>query len=267
MAGAIGGIVWLRANEYIAPTPLEPRCRYEAGGNATVLDLNQSHYAGIIVGTAVKRELPARAGSIAMATAYQESGIRNLDYGDRDSLGLFQQRPSQGWGTPEEITDPYYSTNAFYDSLVQVDGWETGDINTVAQTVQRSGHPEAYRKHESNARVVASVLTGHSPGGVSCGYGSTDAVDPSGLADSLQRALGVTAQVSEDGSTLTAEGTTDEQAWAIGHHAVINGSRHGVNSVQVADQQWTRASMAIPRWVTTDSGAGTRTVTVTFTAP
>ena len=75
-----------------------------------MLDLDQAHYTSIIAGLSVRRGLPARAASIAMATVYQETGIRNLDYGDRDSVGLFQQRPSQGWGTAEQIMDPYYST-------------------------------------------------------------------------------------------------------------------------------------------------------------
>ena len=69
-------------------------------------DLDQAHYASIIVGLSVRRGLPARAASIAMATVYQETGIRNLDYGDRDSVGLFQQRPSQGWGTEKQLMDP-----------------------------------------------------------------------------------------------------------------------------------------------------------------
>ena len=68
-----------------------------------------------------------------MATAYQETGIRNLDYGDRDSVGLFQQRPSQGWGTAEQLMDPHYATGRFYDALVKIKNWKTGDINDVAQ--------------------------------------------------------------------------------------------------------------------------------------
>lgn len=262
LALVVGGVVWLRVNEYISPTPFEPRCRYTAAGDSTVLDLGQSHLAGVIVGRAVDRGLPARAGSIAMATAYQESGVRNLDYGDRDSLGIFQQRPSQGWGTPEQLRDPYYSTDAFYDALVKVDGWESGDINTVAQAVQRSGFPEAYRKHEPNARIVASVLSGHSPTGVTCGFTSPGEADAAALADSLQRALGVQAQVGADGTTLTATGTDDEQAWAIAHHAVVNADSTGVRSVELAGQVWTWQPRTLPEWTSTDTAADSRTVTV-----
>ena len=94
-----------------------------AGDNSTVIDLEQAHYASIIAGLSVKRDLPPRAASIALATAYQESGIRNLDYGDRDSVGLFQQRPSQGWGTEKQLMDPYYATGEFYDALVKIKNW------------------------------------------------------------------------------------------------------------------------------------------------
>ncbi len=261
--GLVGGIVWLRANEYIQPTPFESRCRFDAGGNSTVLDLEQAHYAGIIVGRAVAKGMPPRAGSIAMATAYQESGIRNLDYGDRDSVGLFQQRPSQGWGTQAEILDPYHATDAFYAALVKVDGWETADITTVAQSVQKSGHPEAYRKHEQNARVIASVLSGQTAAGVTCGYSTPSAADASGLAASLRASLGVTAKVSADGSTLTATASSTDLAWAIGAHAVVNASSTGVSSVRVGDQEWRWAAGQLPAWTTVTS-ADTRTVTVTF---
>ena len=81
------------------------------------LDADQADNAALITAVTVRRELPARAATIALATAVQESKLRNIDYGDRDSLGLFQQRPSQGWGTPEQVTDPVYSTNAFLDEV------------------------------------------------------------------------------------------------------------------------------------------------------
>ena len=262
----VGGVVWLRMNEYIAPTPFEPRCRLVAAGNTTVLDLGQARQATVIVGRALDRGLPARAGSIAMATAYQESGVRNLDYGDRDSLGLFQQRPSQGWGTPEQIMDPYYSTDVFYDALLKVDGWEDGDINDVAQAVQRSGFPEAYRKHEPNARIVASVLAGYSPGGLTCGYTTPAAADPAALADSLQRSLGADADVSADGATLSVRAADEQQAWAVAHHAVAQAARDGVVSVAVAGQRWEWAPRTLPEWTAADTG-DPLTVTVWFLTP
>ncbi|MGY1822693.1 hypothetical protein [Geodermatophilus sp. SYSU D00079] len=104
------------------------------------------------------RGLPQRAVVIALATAMQESGLRNLDHGDRDSLGLFQQRPSQGWGSPEQVRDPVYAAGKFYDGLVQVPGWDSRRLTDAAQIVQRSGFPEAYQKHEGMAVELTTAL-------------------------------------------------------------------------------------------------------------
>ena len=107
-----------------APPPSLRGAVQGRGGRRHVgLDLEQAGNAALIAAIAVRRGMPARAATIALATAYQESNLRNLDYGDRDSLGLFQQRPSQGWGTRAQILDPDHSINAFYDALEQVDGY------------------------------------------------------------------------------------------------------------------------------------------------
>src|SRR3954462_7183366 len=111
--------------------------------------------ARTIARVAYDRGLPERAVVIALATAMQESRLRNLDYGDRDSLGLFQQRPSQGWGTPEQVRDPVYAAGKFYDHLVQVPDWQTRRLTEASQLVQRSGWPEAYQKHEGMAVELA----------------------------------------------------------------------------------------------------------------
>src|SRR4051812_46164864 len=95
----------------------------------------QAANAASIAEVGISRGLPDRAIVIALATAMQESRLRNLDYGDRDSLGLFQQRPSQGWGTPAQVRDPVYAAGRFYDHLVAVPGWQTGRLTDVAQAV------------------------------------------------------------------------------------------------------------------------------------
>ncbi len=190
IALGVGSFWWLRNRGLTDPVPGQQRCVATANGRSVVLDLDQAHFASIIVGLSVKRGLPPRAASIAMATVYQETGIRNLDYGDRDSVGLFQQRPSQGWGTEKQLMDPFYSTGKFYDALVKIDNWRTDDINDVAQKVQRSGHPEAYRDHEADARVLASALTGRSPAGFSCLDRTGAAGDLDGLAKSLRKTFG-----------------------------------------------------------------------------
>ena len=104
------------------------------------------------------RGLPERAVVIALATAMQESSLRNLDYGDRDSLGLFQQRPSQGWGTPEQVQDPVYAAGKFYDGLVLVPGWQTMRVTDAAQWVQRSAYGELYQQHAEMAVELSATL-------------------------------------------------------------------------------------------------------------
>src|SRR4051794_5636859 len=143
-------------------------CSALVEGREVEVTPEQMANAATITGVAVRRGLPARAATIAVATAIQESKLVNLDYGDRDSLGLFQQRPSQGWGTAAQVRDPVHATNAFYDALVKVDGYRSLEITQVAQRVQRSGFPEAYADHEPDARVLASALSGHSPAALGC---------------------------------------------------------------------------------------------------
>ena len=159
--GAAAYVTW-RDGSLPALLPPVERCQARAAGHLVELDLEQSRYAALIAAVAVQRGMPARAATIALATAYQESDLHNLEYGDRDSLGLFQQRPSQGWGSAEQLLDPYYSANAFYDALARVDGYESMPVTEAAQEVQRSGFPEAYADHEQDARVLASALTGNS---------------------------------------------------------------------------------------------------------
>jgi hypothetical protein len=159
---AVAGVMVLRG---VGPFPDPEGCTVEVGDVLAELSTEQAENATIIAAVGVRRGLPARAVSIALATAYQESKIQNLDHGDRDSLGLFQQRPSMGWGTAEQIQNPYYATNKFYDELVKIDGYEDMRITEAAQSVQRSGFPEAYEDHAEDARALASALTGYSTGG------------------------------------------------------------------------------------------------------
>ncbi|MFJ6784478.1 C40 family peptidase [Streptomyces yangpuensis] len=114
--------------------------------------------AKVIVATGIQKRVPARGQVVALATALQESTLINLDHGDRDSLGLFQQRPSQGWGTREQIMDPVYSAGKFYDGLVKIKDWEQMPVTVAAQKVQRSGFPDAYAKHEPLATALQQAI-------------------------------------------------------------------------------------------------------------
>lgn len=159
------GVLFYRG---VGPLPNPEGCTARVGGLTVDLSTEQAENASIIAAVGVRRAMPARAVSIALATAFQESKLRNLDHGDRDSLGLFQQRPSQGWGSSSQITDPYYAANKFYDELQKVDGYQTMRITEAAQKVQRSGFPEAYEEHAPDARALASALTGYSRAKFTC---------------------------------------------------------------------------------------------------
>jgi len=114
--------------------------------------------ARAIVATGIGMHVPARGQVIALATALQESGLRNLTGGDRDSIGLFQQRPSQGWGTPAQLRDPVYAATRFYRALLSVPHWQQLPLTLAAQKVQKSARPRAYARHEQLATALQHAL-------------------------------------------------------------------------------------------------------------
>ncbi|MGI3780561.1 MAG: hypothetical protein ACRYG2_07255 [Janthinobacterium lividum] len=259
VVAALGVRGWLRDRGVVPPQPGEERCVVTVNDRDVVLDLDQAHYTSIVVGLSVRRGLVPRAGSIAMATVYQETGIRNLDYGDRDSVGLFQQRPSQGWGSEKRLMDPYYATTKFYNALVRVKSWETRDITKVAQAVQRSAYPDAYADHEPDARVLASALTGQTERGITCLVHDEVDGDADGLAKSLETTFRVDTKVTDKVVTVTAK--NQRLAWAYAQYAVANAGRHGVVTVEVDDRVWTTDELTLPTWV--KGGDAGRTVRVT----
>jgi hypothetical protein len=217
-----------------------PSCQVTALGRSETFTPEQTANAATISGVAVRRGLPPRAATIAVATAIQESKLRNITFGDRDSLGLFQQRPSQGWGTVEQVTDPVHASGKFYDALVKVKGYETMPITKVAQEVQRSAFPEAYADHEQEGRLLASSLTGHSPGGLGCRLADpTGPGQPARVVKELKAELGMTGKSS--GRTVTLKETSAVRAWAAGAWAVANAEHHSTVAVTVGDRTWSRS--------------------------
>ncbi|HLM07012.1 MAG TPA: hypothetical protein VK402_17665 [Blastococcus sp.] len=164
-AAVLVGVAW--DSESKGVPPMAGRCTVP--GSARTVTAEQAGNAALIADVARSRGLPDRAIVIALATAQQESRLRNLDYGDRDSLGLFQQRPSSGWGTAAQVQDPVYAANKFYDHLVTVPGWDTGRLTDVAQAVQRSAFPEAYQQWEGMAQELTTALAGGGLGTLACG--------------------------------------------------------------------------------------------------
>jgi len=158
-------------NMAVAFLPGSPAQPVPVGGLSQV----QTNHAYIIIKVAEQLELPERAMMVAIMTAMQETRLRNLANPkvpaslrvphdgtgtNYDSIGLFQQRPSQGWGSTEEILNPEYSSRKFYEKLVQVNNWLVIALTEAAQAVQRSAFPDAYAKHEQMATAVVNALTG-----------------------------------------------------------------------------------------------------------
>ena len=138
-------------------------------GPVVDLDAEQAASARVIVAVGQQRGIPAHGLLIALMTAMQESGLRNLDYGDRDSLGLFQQRPSAGWGSAAQVLDPVRASRAFFGGsdnpnrgvtrgLLDIGGWESLTVTQAAQAVQISAYPNHYAKWEASARVWVAEL-------------------------------------------------------------------------------------------------------------
>ena len=127
-------------------------------------DTEQVHNAATIIDVGIHMGVPVRGWIIALAAAMQESNLVNLpDLGDAnnaDSLGLFQERPSHGWGTPDQIMDPVYASTAFYQHLIAVPGWQTMTVAQAAQAVERSAFPDAYSTWEPDATQLVAAVTG-----------------------------------------------------------------------------------------------------------
>jgi len=132
---------------------------HASGSSGDGLDSTQITDAQIIYDVAAGMNLAPYAAVIAIATAMQESGLRNLPSGDRDSLGLFQQRPSQGWGTPAQLLNPVYAASAFYTALVRIPPWQSLPLAVAAQDVQHSGDPGAYAHWQPLATALAGRFT------------------------------------------------------------------------------------------------------------
>lgn len=258
----VGGGTYLAVTQLSSSEVLiRERCTAVVGTDTYELTPEQAVNASTIAGVAVTRGLPARAASIALATSVQESGLRNLDYGDQagpDSRGLFQQRPSQGWGSETQVQDPIYAAGAFYDALVTVPEYQSLPITEAAQLVQRSAYPDAYADHEPEARAFASALTGQSPASLNCVLRKPETSgDPAAVADRLARVFpAVPTNVTDQGLIANASGT---DGWAAAQFAVAHAKELGITSVSHAGLQWNRSEGG---WSTAETRTGEVLITV-----
>jgi hypothetical protein len=155
----------------------------EAKGRLTAgrLDEQQRGLASLIISTGKQRNLPPLAWQIALQAAMTESGLRNLPYGDRDSLGIFQMRPTANWGTSSQVLDPVYEVNKFYDVLTGVPGWQQQRPGESAQAVERSAFPDRYHEWEATAAFLISDI-GQVADPTGCGEGMGNLLPPSQVA-------------------------------------------------------------------------------------
>ncbi|SNR62944.1 hypothetical protein [Blastococcus mobilis] len=229
-AAVLAALAWDTESTGVPGVP--GRCT--VAGSSLTLTTEEASSAATIAAVGRARGLPDRAVVLALATAQQESRLRNLDYGDRDSLGLFQQRPSQGWGTEAQVQDPVYAAGIFYDRLVRVPGWETGRLTDVAQAVQRSGFPEAYQQWEPMATELTAVLGSPEPSRLDCRYEPTGAVSPVDVSAVAAAELGVAAMPRAGGAIFVDPAA----GWPAATWAVAQAGRLQVAGIEFAGRRW-----------------------------
>ncbi|MEW2529029.1 heavy metal transporter [Streptomyces sp. NPDC047071] len=265
--------------QYVSGSRSDPRCTVVSGnGDGATYEMNaeQAVNAATIAVVGTRRGMPERAVTIALATALQESGLRNIRHGDRDSLGLFQQRPSQGWGSRRQIMDPVYASVRFYDHLKDVPGYSRLPLTVAAQRVQRSGFPQAYAKHEPDAALLAAALTGRTPATLSCqGLPGVDPGGPREVRRALARDFGrgvlpegapargrvVSVPVTE-ATAASPESGIPQRGWELAHWAVANATALHIERVAYGGREWNAGDSGDSgdRWRTT--GARTREVRI-----
>ena len=220
----------------------EADCVAVSGSQSYTYDLDQMQNASTIAAVGIKLGVPTFGIQVAEATALQESKLNNLTGGDRDSLGLFQQRPSEGWGTAAEIMDTTYSSTAFYDALLKVSNWQSLPLTEAAQDVQHSAYPDAYANHEQEAGVLAAVFTGTAGDGLTCTLDgptfSPQATDSSGLTTQGEALVADAEKQWGSVSVEDASASTRSFAWAL------PGSLSGSSATQ---RGWAYATWAVSK--------------------
>jgi hypothetical protein len=223
--------------------PIGSGCLVRSPDFDVPLSPGQAGIAALIAGVAAHRSMPVRAVTIAYATAMQESKLADLPYGDRDSVGVFQQRPSQGWGTRRELLDPVYATTRFFAALAAVPGYQRLKIYQAAQAVQRSADGYAYSQYSGVSAAMATGFTGEQAREVWCWYGSgvSGPARLSAASQQLTRAFG-RLPVSHVGDPVMFVRVTSQQSgWAVAAWLVTHASGFGIRNVSFQGYQWAAA--------------------------
>jgi hypothetical protein len=286
VAGSLAGLgIWLVHKLGGISMFNTAQCVAVADKQSYTYDLEQAQNASTIAAVGVKLGVSTYGIEIAEATALQESKLRDLSGGDRDSLGLFQQRPSEGWGTAAEIEDTTYSSTAFYHALLKVTNWQNLPLTEAAQDVQHSGYPDAYAGHEQEAGVLAGVFTGAAGGALTCTLDgptfSPQATNAAGLT-TLGEEVVADAQkqwggdVSVDGASAGSRtfalalpsglstSSAKERGWAYANWAVSKAEVLGITQVGYAGKTWSSTDSS-DSWQTTADAAAAPTNRVVLT--
>jgi hypothetical protein len=228
----------------------------EADGRQAVgLDTEQASIAATIAGVADARRLSSGAVTIAYAAAMQESKLHNLRYGDLDSVGVFQQRPSEGWGTPRQLADPVYATGKFFDALVDVPDYLRIPVYRAAQAVQHSADGSAYRTYQRLAASMSGAFTGARPHAVWCWFASGSSHTPhvAAVRQQLVRTFGpLDVRLRGGHQTTVADASSDPAAevrvrhraagWAVASWLVTHAPAYGISHVRYAGYQWSETT-------------------------
>jgi hypothetical protein len=231
-------------------------CEVRTAQGKESLDLEQAANSATIAAVAFRKNLPERAVVIAYATAIQESHLHNLAEGDRDSVGLFQQRPSQGWGAVEQLRDPVYASGRFFDSLKKVKDYLDRDLHDAAQRVQRSADGTAYARHEDEGKVMAQAYTGRIPAAVRCWFSPDKRTKPRRAEAilELRRAFG---RLILTGDAVMVGGRRG--GWSVASWGVSHAQAYGLTEVRYAGMRWT-AENGYAGWVTDDKAPKDRVI-------
>jgi len=248
-----------------------PGCQAGTGGNAIPLDFGQAADAATIAGVAAQEALPTQALTIAYATAFQESKLENLTYGDRDSVGIFQQRPSEGWGSTAQLEDPAYASRAFFGALVQVPNYQKIPVYEAAQAVQKSADGYAYQQYAQSGALLAADYTA-APHAVTCWYnpaqqaaseGVSTKLDLHGAAEELDHVFGTPGQDSAlTGVSRIRSGSADlittvhGAGWTVANWLVTNATSYGITQVSYDGYQWTAGLNETSWQANSDATAG-----------
>jgi hypothetical protein len=232
------------------PHPAGSGCIVRGANFDVPLSLDQAGLAATIAGVAKHASMPPKAVTIAYATALQESKLQNLRYGDRDSVGIFQQRPSQGWGTRQELLDPVYASARFFAALRAVPGYQNLQVYQAAQDVQHSADGYAYSQWAPQGAVMASAFSGQSPHSVWCWYGRK-VTGKRRLADASQqlaRAFG-RLRIGHTGDPVARVQVRHPAfGWAIASWLVSHAGNLRIRYVRYDGYQWT-AALARKGWL------------------